>query len=373
MSELQHLHRACFGLSYETAFLVIRIPDARVLRIVFHSLLLTMAFVVLIFLGSVLKVSVVSGFDDATIASGPIDTKVLNLILHDLKEERLLKRDDKVLIMDPSHGLDMDFDESYDFVFAHSFEDAVLADRVLKIKGIVAFPLSIDPSKSNGGFIKRSNYKVVYLRRHGSIFFASRKIGSVNDMVGSSSKRELLQLKTQAKTSALKGLEDVLLEPPRKNFENSKKNLKIKYLPELMGDSLEGYKRRVFVSVGLREENRVAVEWFEHNYPKKSAKFQIHSLLVAPEDSILPRVDVSTWLPNHVKEEEYVVMKAEAGVVEDMMEKGKIHLVDELFLQCNNEWWHTGKRIKSGRAYWECLALYGRLRDEGLAVHQWWD
>jgi hypothetical protein len=65
-------------------------------------------------------------------------------------------------------------------------------------------------------------------------------------------------------------------------------------------------------------------------------------------------------------------MKAEANVVEEMMRKKTICLVDELFLQCDNEWWQTRRRKKSGRAYWECLALYGRLRDEGVAVHQWW-
>nr|AFK46323.1 unknown [Lotus japonicus] len=66
-------------------------------------------------------------------------------------------------------------------------------------------------------------------------------------------------------------------------------------------------------------------------------------------------------------------MKAEAEVVEEMIKERTIYLVDELFLECKNEWWQKkGKRKKSRKAYWECLALYGRLRDEGVAVHQWW-
>lgn len=189
-----------------------------------------------------------------------------------------------------------------------------------------------------------------------------------------SPKRKLLQMATdEAKTTALKGLEDVLLEPPRKASPKSKKNLKkIKYLPDLLDDSLRGYKRRLFVAVGVPEENKGVIQWFEHNYPKKSAKFEIHSLLVAPENPAALRTDVSSWLSKHVKEEEYVVMKAEADVVEEMVKRNTMTLVDELFLECSNEWWQIEKRRNSGRAYWECLALYGRLRDEGVAVHQWW-
>lgn len=45
-----------------------------------------------------------------------------------------------------------------------------------------------------------------------------------------------------------------------------------------------------------------------------------------------------------------------------------IRLVDELSLECKPR----GKGHRSIRAYWECLSLYRRLRDEGVAAHQWW-
>ncbi|XP_061341154.1 uncharacterized protein LOC133287539 [Gastrolobium bilobum] len=392
-----HLHGGGISLNSDTVF-VIKIPDARFLRIVSRSVFLAMALATLPFLGSILKGfspslgTVDSGFD-AT-ASGNINAEVLNSILHDLGEEGLLKKEDKALIVSPPHGfegvamlnlnsevyvaMDSDLerrssfpDESYDFVFAPRFEDAMFADRILRINGILAFPLSSNPS--NVGLRKQSNYRVVYLRRYDSIIVAMRKIGLANNLVDSSPKRKLCQFATEAKTTALKGLEDVLLEPPKQQaFAKSNKNLKIKYLPEVLGDSLEGYKRRVFIGVGLPEENKGAIEWFERNYPKKSAKFEIQSLLDAPEDPVVFHTDVSDWVSKHVKEEEYVVMKAEADVVEEMMKKRTICLVDELFLECNNEWWQAGKRKKSGRAYWECVALYGKLRDEGVAVHQWW-
>ena len=375
--------------------LVIRIPDAQVLRIVSRSLLLAMVLAAMLFLGPIAKgfslssnSAVASAFEDAAASSWSINAEMLSLILRDLGEEGLFKKEGKALILSPPHGFEgvallnnkvdvvMDSDllthsflpeESYDFVFTPSFQDADFADRILKVDGIVAFPLSTNPS--HDGFRKLPNYRVVYLKRYGSMVVAWRKVGLANKLVDSSPKRELCQLATEAKTKALKGLEDVLLEPPS---AKSKKNLKIKYLPDLLGDSLEGYKRRVFVTVGLPEENNGAIQWFEQNYPKKTAKFGIHSLLGAPENLAAPPTDVSAWLSKHVKEEEYVVMKAEADVVEEMMKKKTMHLVDELFLECNNEWWQTGKRKNSSRAYWECLALYGRLRDQGVAVHQWW-
>lgn len=385
----QHLQGGRIGLTSD-AFLVIKVPDTRFLRVVSRSLFLALFFVAFPFLGSFLKGLVVSGFDAIVVNASTstfvsINVEVLNSILHDLGDEGLLKKEDKALIMSPPRGFEggdsllnwnsevdvVMHDEPYDFAFAPSFEDAVSADRVLKIDGIVAFPLRLDDS-SNAGFRKQSNYKVVYLRRYDSIFVALRKIGVENNLVDSTPRKRLCQFATVAKTTALEGLEDALLEPPRQDSAKSNKNLKIKYLPELLGDSLDGYKRRVFVGVGLREENKAAVEWFERNYPKKSTKFEIHSLQVASEEPNVPQTDVSAWLSKHVKADEYVVMKAEADVVEEMMRKKTICLVDELFLQCNNQWWQTGKRKKSGRAYWQCLDLYGRLRDEGVAVHQWW-
>ncbi|CAL5213600.1 unnamed protein product [Lathyrus oleraceus] len=373
------------------SFLVIKVPDARFLRIVSRSLFLSFVLVAFPVFRFLLKRSVLSGHDATVVTASTsvsINVEVLNSILHDLGDEGLLKKEDKALIMSPPRGFEggdsllnwnsevvdvVMHHESYDFVFTTSFEDAVSADTVLKVNGIVAFPLSVDDYSSNAGFRKQSNYRVVYLRRYDSIFVALRKIGVENNLVDSSPKRRLCQFAKVDKTTALEGLEDALREPSRQASAKANKNLKIKYLPELLGDSLDGAKRRVFVGVGLHEENKAAIEWFERNYPKKGTKFQIHSLQVALEERNLPQTDVSAWLSRHVKEDEYVVMKAEADVVEEMMRKNTIYLVDELFLQCNNEWWQNGKGKKNGRAYWECLALYGRLRDEGVAVHQWWD
>ncbi|CAL0331466.1 unnamed protein product [Lupinus luteus] len=370
--------------------LVIQIAHARVFSIVSRFLCLATVFLMLLLSGSILKrlsssshsVSS-SGFGDSAFES--INAEALNLVLHDLKEKGLIKNEDKALIMSSPHGFDgaallnnevdvvKDSDlektsslpnESYDFVFTPSFEDAKLVDGILKVNGIVAFPLSIKPS--NADFRKPSHYKVVYLRpQHGSIIVALRKLSMANKLVDSSPNRKLLA--AEAKATALNGLEDALLEPPGDALAKSMEKLKIRYLPDLLGEHpLEGYKRRVFLSVGLSDENKAAIEWFHKNYPKKNTKFEIHSHIVAPEDAVVRHTDLSAWLSKHVKEEEYVVMKAEADIVEDMIRKKTTHLVDELFLECNNEWWQTGDK-KSSRAYWECLSLYGKLRDQGVA------
>ncbi|XP_054777252.1 uncharacterized protein LOC129285540 [Prosopis cineraria] len=339
--------------------LVLKIPDVQILRIMSRSLFLAMALVTLPFLGSILK--------GLSSSSG------------------LLRKDDKALVITPPNGfrdvvpfnneievfLGPDLErkisipnESFDFVFSSASEDAAFIDRILKSDGIVALPLGTNPSNA---FKEKPNYRVVYLHTYSSIIVALKKTGPET-----SSKRKLCQLEIEAKKVVLNGLEDVFLEPPKKSLVKSNKYLKkIKYLPNLMGNSLEGYKRRVFIGIGLPEENKGAIEWFKKNYPK-SKHFEIHSLEIEPKDQSVPQTDVFSWLANHVKEEDFVVMKAEAEVVEEMIKKRTICIVDELFLECKNEWWKSGKKRNNHRAYWECLALYGRLRDEGVAVHQWW-
>lgn len=370
------------------SYVVLRIPDALVLRIVSRSLFLTMVLASLFLLGTVLKGFSSSSLNkDSSVFSGSLDVDLLNSILRDVTNEGLLKEDAKALVVNSpvpnSFGEKIDVvmdsdserkslfpDESYDFVLSSGAIDAEFIDRVLKIDGIVALPLGAKPS--NSAFRGQTNYRVVFLKRYRFVIVALKKTRPAIKLVDSDSspRRKLLATETKAKTLALNDLEDVLLEPPRTALVKSRKFMnRIKYLPDLMDDSLEGYNRRVFIGVGLPEENKGVMQWFEKNYPKKNTKFETHSIVIAPED----HSHVSEWLSKNVKQEEYVVMKAEAEVVEDMMKKRTIGLVDELFLECKNEWWQTENIMKkNGRAYWECLSLYGMLKDEGVAVHQWW-
>ncbi|GJU51144.1 hypothetical protein Tco_1220699 [Tanacetum coccineum] len=71
---------------------------------------------------------------------------------------------------------------------------------------------------------------------------------------------------------------------------------------------------------------------------------------------------LNEWLKGNVNKGEYVVMKAEADVVEELINNNAIELVDELFMECK----HQGKKCKEcKRPYWKCLALCGQLRDVG--------
>ncbi|RZB95658.1 hypothetical protein D0Y65_019835 [Glycine soja] len=165
---------------------------------------------------------------------------------------------------------------------------------------------------------------------------ALRKIGLVNDLVDSSPKRKLCQLATRVKRNALKGLEDALLEPPRDDF--AKPN-KIKYLLSCWVILLKVTREESSLVWACMRKIELRLNGLSRTTPKRVQCFRFIVSRLHQN-----HMDVSAWLTNHVKEEEFVVMKAEAG-----------------------------RRNKSGRTYWECLALYGRLRDEGVAVHQWWN
>lgn len=269
-------------------------------------------------------------------------------------------------------------DETFSFAFVPNFPAAAkFIDRTLKLNGVVSFQLGFDQASERTTFHKPPNYKIVYLRRfgesHSSTFVAMRKTRN-NGIVAGGSRRRLFGYTTedQAKKAALENLEAVLLEPPRAASGKSRRYLKrTRYLPDLMRDSLEGYPRRVFIDVGEKGSGGGGWEsgsWFAKNYPTRDKDFEVYKVETTDEEEEVAGV-MSEWLERNVREEEYVVMKAEAEAVEEMVRSKAIRLVDELFLECKPD--HKGgttRRI----AYWECLALYGRLRDEGVAVHQWW-
>ncbi|MED6198176.1 hypothetical protein PIB30_063570 [Stylosanthes scabra] len=272
-------------------------------------------------------------------------------------------------------------DNTVDFVFTSDFPAASkFIERILKVDGVVAFLVSDNPSAK---IYNPSNYKIAYVRRLDLIAVAMiKKEGVVHDQPPMmAAPRKLCGYSADAKKAALQNLEDVLLEPPRSSSGKSRKYLKrTRYLPDLMGDSLESYPRRVFIDVGLpdKEGGSGTADWFHKNYPTRNKNFElykINTVMTAAEEEDeasaaakeVPEIGMSDWLWKNVKDEEYVVMKAEAEVVEEMVRRDTIGLVDELFLECKP---HSKNR--SRRAYWECLALYGKLRDEGVAVHQWW-
>uniref|UniRef100_A0A0D3E2K2 DUF7870 domain-containing protein n=1 Tax=Brassica oleracea var. oleracea TaxID=109376 RepID=A0A0D3E2K2_BRAOL len=64
-------------------------------------------------------------------------------------------------------------------------------------------------------------------------------------------------------------------------------------------------KRKVFIDVGTGKGS-IVTRWFVNNYPTRNMKFEMYKI-------------ETEWLKENVKEEEYVVMKTEVEVLEEMM------------------------------------------------------
>ncbi|KAG2317064.1 hypothetical protein Bca4012_067958 [Brassica carinata] len=374
---------------------------SEVLTLFMRSMLLALFFLSFTWL-SLLKFET-----DATAAS---KSEPLPLLLNDLEKEGLFKLGDKALLL--SGGDDDDEvtvtsysqtvtetevllvsasdeetqsmvpNETFDFAFAHSrhIDSAEFLDRALKVGGILTVQLNLEDLPPS--FLEHLNYEIVYMKSSEYTVMAMRKTGETEEKQGTVAPgRKLLTTMTEeeAKKKALSKLEDVLLEPPRAASRKSRTYLKrTRYLPDLMGDTMDlgSYSRRVFIDVG-NGKGSSGTEWFVKNYPTRNLKFEMYKIKTVNDEMSLEseNMGMTEWLKENVKEGEYVVMKAEADVVEEMMRSKSIKMVDELFLECKPKGLGLrGRKMqsKSGMAYWECLALYGKLRDEGVAVHQWW-
>ncbi|PIN17691.1 hypothetical protein CDL12_09654 [Handroanthus impetiginosus] len=392
--DFSDLNGVGIGLNSQT-LLIIKLPDSWVLRVMSRSLFLAMFVLILPSICSVMKGS--SGSSSPYKPDADSDTsngfKILPILLRDLMEEGLIKKGHKGFVLNANVGdIEDDFEflrdagidlhlqqknvvehQVFDFVFATSFHGIHLVDGILKDNGLVISTLGHDPSN---GLQLLSSYKIVYLRRFENTVVAMRKTGvsSSNARENSASKEVFCGVTSEEKKAALKGLEDVYLEPPRRAILEKRSSFisrKIKFLPDLLKDSLDEYPRRVFIS-----DDSSAIDWFYKNYPMRDQEFEVYNKEVRTDNNDGSKegqdTGISTWLTKKVSREDYVVMKAEAQVVEEMLKDKTLCLVDELFLECKNQWQNGEEENGSKRAYWQCLALYGKVRDEGIAVHQWW-
>ena len=370
------------------ALLIIKLPDSRALRIMSRSLFFAIVLLALPSLFSMMRASAgASTFESASISDSSDDFRILPILLRDLVEEGLIRNGNKGFVLGATaadigddfgflknSGIDLltgaDLQQKnvvehqvFDFVFATSLQGIQVVDSMLKENGLVISPLGQDPST---GLRLLSTYKIVYLRRFESTVVAMRKTGASSAAAtkeappcGSGGAA------SDAKRNALKGLEDVYLEPPRRAVLEKKSSFmsrKIKFLPDLLKDSLDEYPRRVFVS-----DDSSAIDWLYDNYPMRHQEFEVLNMEANGSET-----GASRLLRKNVRREDYVVMKAEAQAVEEMLKDETLFLVDELFLECKNQWQDGEGETGSKRAYWQCLALYGKVRDEGIAVHQWW-
>uniref|UniRef100_I1QC99 DUF7870 domain-containing protein n=1 Tax=Oryza glaberrima TaxID=4538 RepID=I1QC99_ORYGL len=270
-------------------------------------------------------------------------------------------------------------DESVDAVLFDG--DAVqlgAVNRVLKLGGVAAgFATS-----GSSTLQLPDNYRAVFAHRsEAAIAFAVEKTTPPTTSAAVTASpvgphRKLLALPGSKKDDALAGLEAVLLEPPQRQHRRIIRRLRPRYLPELTGDSLEGYRRRTFIDVAPSRGGGGgggAASWFKKHYPRGKRVFDMVRLDAA--DATEPAASssaagIAEWLEGNVREEDYVVVKAGVEAVEEILRRrAAVRRVDELFLDCD-----AGAGADAARRpYWECLALYGRLRDHGVAVHQWWE
>lgn len=398
-----------FGNGFNSdTLLIIKLPDLRVMRLISRSLLLAMVLVALLSLGCIRRDST-NGFCEFDADSDINCFKILPILFRDLIDEGLIKKGNRGLILGScigdieddfafmnGNGIDLAIesdqnqkklsqDDVFDFVLALNFHEIKLIDGVLKNGGIVIAPLDNDSPKV---LREQMNYRMVYLRRfeNENILYeripdmentlvALRKTGASNGLMNSPTKDLSCGTASEVKKLALEGLEDVYLEPPRRALAKlSFGSRKMKFLPDLMRDSLDNYPRRIFIS-----DDTSSIDWFYKNYPMSDQQFEIYNMEIENQDesmsgTVPQEMGISEWLTQNTKRDDYVVMKAEAQVVEEMMKDKTICLVDELFLECKNQWQDEDGEEKNGskRAYWQCLTLYGKLRDEGIAVHQWW-
>ncbi|XP_051133456.1 uncharacterized protein LOC127253070 [Andrographis paniculata] len=365
------------GLDPQT-LLIIKLPDSRALRILSRSLFFAM---LLIALPSIASIIGGAWRSDSAIAAG---FQILP-ILRDLMDEGLIKRGHRGFLLgdvedehldnfpiglilagaDANRNIAGAGDQEFDFVYIPSFGGKIEhIEGILKDGGLVISLLGADPSDD---LRLPENFDVVYVRRFENTVVAMRKTRAAGGFHGVLAEKVICGGREKRK-KALKGLEEVYLEPPLPQWrKKGSASRKVKFLPDLSGDPLDEYRRRIFIA-----DETGALEWFDKNYPKKGHEFEVYDASGGDALAAMARIDV--------RREDFVVVKAEAQVVEEMMRgnPAALCLVDEVFLECRNGWDGDGDgderngRRKRKRAYWECLSLYGRVRDEGIAVHQWW-
>lgn len=378
--KMKRLNREISGSNSDT-LLVIKLPTSIILRILSRSLFLIMGILVLPSIQSFIVGSSSTLNDPEKFGSSMVDVDLVASLFRDLAKEGLVEKGDRALILSSEFEkfvdalglfevsevdlvLESDLvyksiisDELFDCILALGSRDIEFEDRVLKTGGLLVAKLSNDPSNA---FRRLPNYKIVYVRSFNSTIVAMEKMNSSNQLVNIEKKVHICG-QSETRKAALKGLEDALLEPSpsRELAEWTYYSKDIKFLADLLENSLESYSRRIFITD--ENESDGVLRWFHHNYPKKKQHFEG-----------ITTGRLTDWIKRNVKEEDFVVVKAEALLVEEMIREKTICLVDELFLECKFQWQGVWEWNKGKRAYWECLALFGKLREEGVSVHQWW-
>lgn len=407
-----------------------------ILRVVARSVLMLMALALLPFFcakpnSNSFAESDHGGSANTALLSNQVNqwpSHTLSIVFQDMISEGLLKAGHRALCIgvgtlskEENLGIDLIFEEdiqkarfpynSFDFELGvkYSAFPPAEVDRTLKIGGVAAVHLSLDEPDLNLNTLLKlhlPNFKIVYLRKFDAFgldtVIAFRKFQQLSNPIKMIPQKAKKCPMDDLKRAAMKKLEHILLEQPRASWIESNENLNnIQYLPNLLGYP-QNSTSHVFVDVGANTYTSSIGSWFESHYPKHNHKFDIYAIeangpfeseyLHHPEVKFLPfaarikngvdieqkrvrSLDLADWLMKTVNPDDYVVMKMDVGgaefqILSKMLRSGAICLIDELFLECHYQ--TPQKKKQQRRSYWQCLALYGLLRERGVVVHQWW-
>ncbi|KAK4431549.1 hypothetical protein Salat_0917000 [Sesamum alatum] len=234
-------------------------------------------------------------------------------------------------------------------------------------------------------------------------------------------------------------LEPLISEEPLEIWEGlGKQEKNVKYLPSMI--DLSSNARFIYIDLGARDYDSSIGSWFLKQYPKQNKTFEIYAVeadkafhkqyesregvtllpyaawvknetvvfgskpiivkdkvwrmrpfgriegQTAEGDGLsavtrVPAFDFVDWLKRTVRERDFVVVKmdvegTEIRLVEELVERGAMCLIDELFMECHFDRYVkccSGERInRFNYSYAQCYHLFLQLRNKGCAVHQWW-
>lgn len=244
---------------------------------------------------------------------------------------------------------------------------------------------------------------------------------------------------SDSKRKLIHNLEPLISKEPRDVWEGVGKEAgAIKYLPSMM--DLSHKDRFIYIDLGAREYDSSIGSWFVKQYPKQNKTFEIYAVeadkafhkqyqsrkgvTLLPyaawtknesvvfgskpimvkdkvwrmrpfgrieadkaekdEMSAVTRVeafDFVDWLLRKVRPSDFVVVKmdvegTEIRLIEELVRRGAICLIDELFMECHFDRYVkccSGERInRFNYSYAQCYDLFSQLRNMGCVVHQWW-
>lgn len=372
--------------------LVIRLPHPLVLSVIARSVLLTTAILTFPWLRSILPQAAAGLILPSPPHRWADDPFFLPMLLRDLRREGLLvasARGPAIFLGNPGARIALVKqnklfpvmteigrmavpDHSVDFVLdADGFCDAsfVFVDRILRIGGVAIIRLSVDPSRI---FHLPANYKIVYIRQFGSTIVGIKKMTHAIARADANSAefedihigRKLFAAPEQNNNLPENQIARKLLAQSNSNFLRASENA-------LLEPALDLKSLAVF-----QKKTKKSVHWapFTNEQQELVSEFEVIRLdIMENGNGAIEATGIAEWLLNNVSKDELELMKFAAEVIEELLKKTKAAgLVDEFLLECTRQWdnWRGGG---SRRAYWECLILYGRLRNEGVAVHQWFE